>query len=199
MAIVSSNVKIYSDSSCTQLVKTVNGGTAATQNISVTGLSEHTNYWAKAEATNSDSVTGVSTAYPFQTLYDVPQLSVVVSNITSVGADITYTYTGNYPIDTSNYTDIRAFWGPAGHVTNSEQFGTLANGHPETIHHTSGLTPNTTYYVEFYVDYYGDEIGLPNPGYVTFTTLPAAGPSVSITSISDITSSSANVNLSITE
>lgn len=187
---------VYSDLAMTTLVGTYNMQFSTSGSQTISGLTENTTYYVKVEAINE---CGEDTkTYSFQTIYNVPQLSVVVSNVTSVGADITYTYTGNYPIDTSNYTDIRAFWGPSGHVTNIEQFGTLANGHPETIHHTSGLTPNTTYYVEFYVDYYGDEIGLPNPGYVTFTTLPA-GPIVSISSITDVTSSSCNVNISITE
>ena len=195
MAISSSNVKIYSDSACTHLVTTVNGTTAASQSVQVTGLAEHTNYWAKASATNAYNQTGTSAAYAFTTLWAQPNVSVVASNITSTTATLTFNYSGNYPIDTSNYTDVSAYWG----VNNSQnynivQFHSLDNGVPEILNLT-GLTPNTTYYAEIEVDY-GD--GLANDS-ITFTTAATSAPTVEITSISNITSSSANVNLSITE
>lgn len=196
MAISSSNVKIYSNSSCTQLVTTVNGTAAASQSVQVTGLAEHTNYWAKASATNAYSQTGTSAAYAFTTLWAQPNVSVVASNVTSTSATLTFTYTGNYPIDTSNYTDVHGFYGVNGSQNPTTiQWHDLANGTPEVIHLT-GLTPNTTYYAEIEVDYY--DISTPNST-ITFTTLSSSAPTVQITSISDITSSSANVNLSITE
>ena len=165
MAILSSNVKIYSDSACTQLVKTVNGTTDAVQNITVTGLSEHTNYWAKAEATNTDSLTETSAAYPLQTLWNEPVITVTSSNVTQTSATLTFTYTGNYPIDTSNYSDVHATFGVDGQSGTDVQFGVLQNGTPEVLNLTN-LTPNTTYYADFAVDYYDGEV----TDYITFTT-----------------------------
>lgn len=165
MAITSSNIKIYSDGLCTQLVKTVDGTTEAVQNISVTGLSEHSNYWAKASATNTDSLTGTSSAYQFQTLWNEPVITVTSSNVTQTSATLTFTYTGNYPIDTSNYSDVHATFGVDGQSGTDVQFGVLQNGTPEVLNLTN-LAPNTTYYADFAVDYYDGEV----TDYITFTT-----------------------------
>lgn len=195
MAITTSNVKIYSDSACTTLVKTVNGTTSPTQTINVTGLSEHTNYWAKASATNSDSMIGTSSAYAFQTLWSEPVVSVTVSNVTSNSATLTFSYTGNYPLDTSNYSTVQGYWCVNGSQQyNIVQFHSLDNGVPESVNIT-GLTPNTEYYVEFVSEYYNGEV----TDDTTFTTLQAAGPTVTISTINNITSSAADVHLTITE
>ena len=67
MSIVSSKVKIYSNAALTNLVATVNGTTSLTQTLTVTGLNATTNYWAVAEATDDNGLTGYSAAQMFTT------------------------------------------------------------------------------------------------------------------------------------
>lgn len=67
MSIVSSKVKIYSNAALTNLVATVNGTTSLTQTLTVTGLNSSTQYWAVAEATDDNNLTGYSVAQMFTT------------------------------------------------------------------------------------------------------------------------------------
>lgn len=292
MSIVSSKVKIYSNSTLTNLVATVNGTTELTQILTVTGLNPSTQYWAVAEATDNNSLTGYSSAQMFTTagisyvfsnesveyepsydslavyvevgpsslvftecgvqfalssdfsgtlitasdsadhlnqtvtgfsehttyyyrffattaeygtqyyvptnnsittMYDEPVLTITASGITDNEASLTFSYTGNYPIDTQTYRGITAYYvkDGSGEQGIDIQFSTLDNGVPETIRLT-GLEPNTTYYVEMDAEYYTNEV----TQLITFTTL-AARPVVTIKGVSDITPTSANIAIKI--
>ncbi len=291
MAITSSRVKIYSNSTLTNLVTTVNGTTSLTQAITVSNLNSSTTYWAVAEATDNNNLTGYSVAQMFTTAgasyvfsnetveyessydtlfvgvdvgpsgmtftecgvqfaltsdftgnlitatnnsnyfsgdvtgfsehttyyyrffattaaygtqyytpqnntitthYDEPILGITASSVTDNTANLTFSYTGNYPIDTVNYSDVHAYYMVDGGSTYTTlQFAILDNNVPETIH-LSGLQPNTTYFVEINVDFYDGEVTQS----ITFTTL-GARPSVTITGVTDITPNSATIGLSI--
>lgn len=179
MAITSSTIRIYTNAACTQLAKTVYGGTTPSQTISITGLSEHTNYWAKAEATNSDSLTAESVAYPFQTLYSEPVISVVASNVTQTTATLTYSYTGNYPLDTSNYTGVSGSYWPQNNPS-AIQYVQFYNLTPSTsdVFNLTGLTAGTTYVADFNVDYYDGEVSQQT----VFTTTAASSCTCTFTS-----------------
>lgn len=293
MSIVSTKVKIYSNEALTNLVATVNGTTSLTQTLTITGLNSSTTYWAVAEATDNNNLTGYSVAQMFTTAgasyvfsnetvqyessydtlfvgvdvgpsgmtftecgvqfalnsdfsgtlitatnnnnffsgdvtgfsehttyyyrffattteygtqyytptnnsitthYDEPTLGITASSVTDNTASLTFSYTGNYPIDTVNYSDVHAYYMVDGASPSSAtylQFATLDNNVPETLH-LSGLQSNTTYYVEINVDFYDGEVTQS----ITFTTL-GARPSVAITGISNITPSGADVGISI--
>jgi len=291
MSIVSSKVKIYSNAALSNLVATVNGTTSLTQTLTVTGLNSSTQYWAVAEATDDNNLTGYSVAQMFTTAgasyvfsnetveyessydtlfvgvdvgpsgmtftecgvqfaltsdfsgnlitatnnnnffsgdvtgfsehttyyyrffattaaygtqyyapqnntitthYDEPTLAITASAITDNEASLTFSYTGDYPIDTVNYSDVHAYYMVNGGSTYTTlQFARLDNNVPETLHLT-GLQANTTYFVEINVDFYDGEVTQS----ITFTTL-GARPSVAITGISNITPSGATVGLSI--
>lgn len=302
MSIVSSALKIYSDSGLQHLVTTIAGTTALSQTLNVTGLSSNTAYWAQAEATDDHNQTGYSTAQMFTTaatsyvftndsveyendfdtlfaavdvagpagttftecgvqfclnsnfsgqilsgvntagaanffsgdvsgfnenttyyyrfyatstqygtqtytpqnntittLYDEPTLTITASSVANTTADVTFSYVGNYPVDTATYSNMNAFWMVNGAQPSSAttvQFGLLDNNVPETIH-LSGLQPNTTYYVEWNVTLDpGETWEREITAYTTFTTLPSI-PTVTISTINNITPSSADISITI--
>lgn len=191
MPIVSTNLKIYSDSSLRNLVKTVNGSTSETQTLTFNGLRENTQYWAQAEATNSGGVTGKSVAQTFTTLYNEPTLSITTSNVTHTTATVNFLYTGNMPVDpTAMSAEIKAVGAQTGQ---SVQFDYLSAGTPMPVNLT-GLTPSTTYSVSWDVDYYDGEVSK----FATFTTSARPAPTVAITGVNNVTPISADIELLIT-
>lgn len=155
MAITSVIAKIYTDPQCTQLVQTAAGLPTETQRVLVTGLTEHTDYWAVAEASNDSGST--ATSYPpyyFQTLWSPPVITIGHSNVTQTTATVTFTYNGNYPIDPQAMSGVI---GVNGQTIQTVQFDHLSVGVPESVT-LSGLTPNTLYDVSWDVEYYTDEV-----------------------------------------
>lgn len=295
MAISSSAIKVFSDAQCQNLVGTFAGTTAASQTISITGLTSNTTYYLRAEATNSDSLTGYSSVqsfttssasyiftgtvgyssaynyldvdlqvscagctftrcgiefatnsafsgavisdsnttapandfvgevggfaehtqyyyryfaegtygrqtsivYTITTLYDEPTLAITATNITDTSATLTYSYTGNYPVDTSNFSNMNATYGVSGGSNPTYiQFRDLDNGVPESFQLT-GLTPNTTYYADWEVVLdEGETYERVLDQVITFTTLTAT-PVVTIGTINNITPTSAQVSITI--
>lgn len=147
--IASSRVKIYSDVSLTQLVATVNGSTAASQAIAVTGLNPSTNYWAVAEATDSNGLTGTSAAQTFAT-----------SAATYVFSGSGVTYSSSY--DTLDVDIAVACQGATFTAcgiqfsTTSDFSGSIISGVNTTppandfVDEVSGFSEHTTYYYRYY-------------------------------------------------
>lgn len=151
MSIVSSRVKIYSDVSLTQLVATVNGSTAASQAIAVTGLNPSTNYWAVAEATDNNGLVGTSVAQAFSTA----AATYVFSNY-SVNYESSYD-TLEVGVDVSGPLDATFIECGVQFSTTSDFSGTLITGSNTTSSpanffsgDVSGFAENTTYYYKFF-------------------------------------------------
>lgn len=165
----------------------------------VTGFAEHTTYYYRffADSTEYGYQTFAPQNNTITTLYDKPTLTITASSVTDVTAAVTFSYVGNYPVDTTTYSNMNAFFMVDGGGTSTTlTFRDLDNNVPETLYF-SGLQPNTTYYVEWNVTLY------PNETYeeeitqsIRFTTLSAT-PVVTITGVSNITPSGADINLSI--
>ncbi len=150
MAITSSSLKIYSDAACQNLVATFAGTTAASQTISVTGLTSDTTYYVKAEATNSDSLTGYSSVQSFTT---------AAASYVFVG---TVSYSSAY-----NYLDVDLQVSCAGCTftecgiefsTNSNFTGNVIRASNTTppandfVDEVSGFSENTLYYYRYFAD-----------------------------------------------
>lgn len=162
----------------------------------VTGFAEHTTYYYRffADSTEYGYQTFTPTNNTITTLYDEPTLGITASSVTDTTAAVTFSYTGNYPIDTVNYSDVHAYYMVNGGSPSSAtylQFATLDNNVPETLN-LSGLTPNTTYFVEINVDFYDGEVTQS----ITFNTLGAT-PVVTITGVSNITPSGADISITV--
>lgn len=155
----------------------------------VTGFAENTTYYYRFFATTTEY--GTQTYEPegsrnsITTRYAEPVLSVSVSNVTDTSAVYTINYSGNWPV-----TNLSLAIAERGGQWQDIQIDNMPGTQTAIIPYT--LTPNTTYDLELACDYYD---GNPTES-CSFTTL-AARPSLSITSISNITPSGATVNLSI--
>lgn len=158
----------------------------------VSGFAENTTYYYRFYATSTQYGTQYHAPQnnSITTHYDEPTLTITTSNITDTTATISLLYTGNMPVDASAMSAVYV-------VHNSQQSPTylqldhLTAGTPE-VFNLSGLTPNTQYDVSWDVDYYTGEVSQ----LATFTTLPAR-PTVVISSVTNVTPSSANVNITI--
>ena len=84
------------------------------------------------------------------TMYAMPVFNIYTNDVGENTAEITITYTGNYPID---YNSLQgSVVGGTGDVI-SLQLDSLTPTHPETIT-LSGLDPSTLYEVEVWMRYY---------------------------------------------
>lgn len=183
MSIVSSKVKIYSNSALTNLVATVNGTTSLTQTLTVTGLNSSTQYWAVAEATDNNGLTGYSVAQMFTTAavnyifsnYDVKYesdydtLEVVVdvgpSSFTFTECGVQFSLTSDFSGNLITATNNNNFF--SGDVT--------------------GFAEHTTYYYRFFATTaaYGTQYYAPQNNTIT-TNYDEPTLSVSATNITDI-------------
>lgn len=165
MAITSSAVKIYSDAACQNLVATFNGTTAASQAISITGLSAETTYYARAEATDSNGLTGFSAVQSFAT---------AATGYTWTGAGVTYSST----YDTLD-VDIQAHCAGATFTqcgiefsTNSHFTGTIISDYKvsdDYVDDISGFAEHTTYYYRYFATTteYGTQYYTPQNNIIT--------------------------------
>lgn len=183
MAITSVEAYIYSDPNCTQLVKVEAGAATATQRLLVTGLSEHTDYWAVAHASGG-GISAESLPYYFQTLWSPPTLEIRATDITPTGAKLYFYYSGNYPIDTSAMSAAVGRSDSTG-TPITIQFGRITPTTPEVVT-LSGLTPDTAYDVTWDVAYYSDEVSAIS----TFSTVPMPSGSIKVHDSSVIDSGS---------
>lgn len=169
MSIVSSKVKIYSDSTLQTLVTTVNGTTASTQTISVTGLNAATQYWAQAEAEDSNNLTGFSSSFTFTTAaasyvfsnyfvhyessYDTLEVGVDVAGPSGVH----FTECGVQFCTASNFS---------GTIISGSNVSGVANFFSGDV---SGFAENTTYYYRFFATTteYGTQYYAPSGNSIT--------------------------------
>lgn len=158
----------------------------------VSGFSEHTLYYYRYYATSTQYGTQYYSPTPNNTItthYDEPTLTIGHSNVTDTTATVTFTYTGNMPVD---YTAMSAIIKAAGAQSGIDvQFDHLVAGTPMPVT-LSGLTPNTTYTTSWDVDYYDGEVSQ----FDSFQTL-AARPNVLISGVSNITPSGATIGITI--
>lgn len=192
MAITSSAVKIYSDAACQNLVATFNGTTAASQAISITGLSAETTYYARAEATDSNGLTGFSAVQSFAT------------------AATGYTWTGDGVMYSSSYdtldVDIQAHCAGATFTqcgiefsTNSHFTGTIISDYKvsdDYVDDISGFAEHTTYYYRYFATTteYGTQYYVPQNN--TITTLYDE-PTI-VVGATNVTDTTANIYITYT-
>ena len=169
MSIVSSKVKIYSNAALTNLVATVNGTTSLTQTLTVTGLNATTNYWAVAEATDNNGLTGYSAAQMFTTA----AASYVFTN-DSVGYDSNYD-TLSASVNVSGPLDAHFTECGVQFALTSDFSGTLITGSNTTSPanffsgNVTGFAEHTTYYYRFFATSteYGTQTYAPQNNTVT--------------------------------
>lgn len=170
----------------------VQGVSAVTgiQKFTVSGLQLGTAYNVYAIATNAGG-SDTATASVITRYYAEPYINITYSVVDSSTVDLTFSYDGDYPIDTSNYSNVHIWYGEQGCTAIPLQPHSLANGVPETITVTN-LNQNTVYFAEMDVDYYDGEVTT-SINFSTSTTVPT----VAITSITPVTSNSAYININI--
>lgn len=113
---------------------------------------EHTLYYYRffAEFEEIGRVYGQPEQNTITTMYAMPVFTIITNDVGENTAEITITYTGNYPID---YNTLRGtVVGGTGDVI-TLQLDTLTPTHPETIT-LSGLDASTLYEVEVWMRYY---------------------------------------------
>lgn len=192
MSILSSSIKIYSDSACTQLVKTVAGGTSLTQTIPITGLSENTQYWAKAEATNGYGVVGTSSAVTFTTVavnYTFSGTVTLNDLYSKLNANVGVSYSG------ANFIECGVQFATNSAFTQNVISASNTTSPADTyVGEVSGFAENTTYYYRFFAT--TSEFGTKYSSVDTITT-KYAEPTIVVTH-SNVTDTTAVVTVTYT-
>jgi len=140
-------------------------GVTGWQNASPFGA--HTMYYYRffAEFAEIGRVYGQPINNTITTMYAPPQFIITTGEITENTAEITISYTGDYPID---YNSLQgSVVGYTGDVI-TLQLDALTPEHPEIVT-LSGLNANTIYEVEVWMNYYTTTA----EAYATFTTAEA--------------------------
>lgn len=195
MSIVSSRIKVYSDALLTHLVATVNGTTAASQAISVTGLNASTQYWVQAEATDNNGLTGTSAYSTFTTS---------AANYSWSGLGVDYTqYYNVLDVNISVSCQGASFTECGIQFSTSSDFsGSIISGSNTTLpaddftDEVSGFAEHTTYYYRYFATSteYGTQYYAPQGN--TITT-HYAQPVVTLTH-SNVTDTTATVTATYT-
>lgn len=194
MAIASTIVRIYSDALCQNLVTSQAGTTSSTQTVNVTGLNANTTYYAKAFATDTNNLTGESSAYSFSTAatgYVFSNYFVAYESsydTLEVGVDVAG------PLGT-HFTECGVEFCTNSHFTGTIISDSNTSGSANFFSgDVSGFSEHTTYYYRFFAN--STEYGLQTftPQNNIITTLYDE-PTLTITT-SDITDNSATITLS---
>ena len=195
MSIVSSKVKIYSDSALTVLVATVNGTTSLTQTIAVTGLNPSTQYWVQAEAEDNNGLTGYSPSSTFTT---------AAANYVFSGSGVSYSSSYNLLDVDIAVTCAGATFTACGiqFCTASDFSGSIISGVNTTapandfVDEVGGFAENTLYYYRYYATSaeYGTQYFAPQNN--TITT-HYAQPVITVTH-SNVTDTTATVTATYT-
>jgi hypothetical protein len=157
----------------------------------ITGLTPNTTYYVRAYATNEDG-TGYGNQIVFTTLTVPTVITSAVSNISYTSA----TSGGNVTDDGGASVTARGVcWSTSQNPTISNSHTTNGSGTGSFISNITGLNPNTTYYVRaFATNIFG--IGYGNQ--ISFTTLQITLPTVTTSSITNITSTTATSGGNVT-
>jgi uncharacterized protein (TIGR02145 family) len=171
--------------------KTTDGSGTGSYPSNITGLTPGTTYYVRAYATNSAG-TEYGNQISFKADLSAPSVTTsVVSSITSTGA----VSGGNVTSDGGAAVTIRGVcWSTSQNPTTANSKTTDGSGtgsYPSAI---TGLTPATTYYVRAYAT---NSVGTQYGNQVSFTT-SANLPSITTSSITDITSTGAKSGGNIT-
>lgn len=162
---------------------TTNGNGTGNFTSNITGLSTNTMYYVRAYATNS-----VGTAYGEQrsfTTVGVPTVTTnSVSNITATTASCggNVTSTGG-----ASVTARGVCWSTSQNPTVSGSHTTDGSGSGSFTSNITGLSANTTYYVRAYAT---NSVGTVYGEQKTFTTVAVTQPTVTTSSVSNITTAS---------
>lgn len=157
----------------------------------VSGFAENTTYYYRYFAVSSEY--GRQTFVPqnntITTHYAQPTVTVSATNVIDTDATFNITYTGNYPVTNLTLT-VTPQGGQAEYIQIQNMPGTQTGSIAAELGHT--LTPNTTYTLQGTADYYTGTVTANS----AFTSLPAR-PSVVISSVTNITPVSADINITI--
>jgi len=165
---------------------TTNGSGLGSFSSELTGLSPETVYYVRAYTTNS-----AGTSYGDELLFSTLQISVPevstleVSNITQTAASSggSVNYDGGAPV-----TARGVCWSTSSNPTITDNHTTNGNGIGSFLSNLTGLNQNILYYVRAYAT---NNIGTAYGNQVMFTSLPNTVPTVSTSTITNITQTSA--------
>lgn len=170
------------------------------QNASITGLAENTTYYAVPYVTDSDGRTYTgdwATAEQITTGYNKP--TVTISNVSTTYNSIsgTVNITSTSSLVAPCTVSIMASGGTDSFTldlttTTGEQTFTFTNGSNDKNSHVISISPNTVYTITAI----GTNSGGSTTATSTCTTAQQSTSTISITSVSDITPTSATINLS---
>jgi len=138
---------------------------------SLTGLSQNTNYYVRAYATNSEG-TAYGNEVSFTTLQQPVLPTVTTDNATNI-TDVTATSGGNVTDDGGTDVTVRGVcWSTSSSPTLADSHTTAGSGTGIFTSLLTGLTPNTFYYVRAYAT---NSVGTAYGNQITFTTAPSIG------------------------
>jgi len=166
--------------------KTSDGTGTGVYTSNITGLTANTLYYVRAYATNSAG-TSYGSQVSFTTLaYPLPQVTTsTISNITQSTA----TGGGNVTSDGGTPVTARGVcWSTSANPTLSNSYTTNGTGTGSFTSNMTGLTANTLYYVRAYAT---NISGTSYGSQISFTTLPYPLPTVTTSTISNITQTTA--------
>lgn len=176
--IQSTTLTIYSDAELTQVVAEIDGTTADTQTINVTGLTPDTFYWAKVTATDAQGNEGDSEARQFKTaVYEFTGRVYYTGEYDTLHASVQVTCTGatfnetGIEFSTSPYFDGEIIRG-----NNTTAPADTFNGN------VAGFAEDTLYYYRYYaVSDFGTQYYTPTPNTITTRIAP---PVLTVTEVS---------------
>ncbi len=163
---------------------TSNGSGTGSFTSNITGLTENTTYYVRAFAKNEEG-TGYGTQIIFTTLTIPTVTTTAISNISY----ITATSGGNVIDDGgATVTSRGVCWSISPNPTLSDPHTNNGSGTGSFTSNITGLTPNTNYYVRAWAV---NSVGTGYGNQISFTTLQITLPTVTTSSITNITSTSA--------
>ena len=160
--------------------------------VTISNLSVNTTYYVRAFATNQNG-TAYGDIIPLSTVTTSPSVTTgSVSNITHNSAECT----GNVTSDGGASITARGIcWSTTQNPTISGSHSAATGTTGTFTSSLTGLSPSTTYYVRAYAT---NANGTSYGNQITFTTVSAITPTVTTSTVSNITASSANCGGNVT-
>ena len=163
--------------------------------VSLTGLTQHTTYYARSYATAKSGVTYYGDAVSFTTLYTVitPSASkTTVSSITVSSASLAASVTSD---GHGTVSDAGFVYSTSANPTLSDSKKSCGAKTGDFSAQLTGLKEGTTYYVRSYAT---NEVGTGYGEQVTFTTSAITVPTVSAVTVGTVTFNSASFTADVT-